>query len=68
MVAGLQRMVVVKWLVQVAVLMRDLELHLVCVIRSFWIPGDLALASSEKLTNQKDSNAQLFLCMFHNDS
>ena len=30
-------------------------------------PGDLVMASGEKLTNHKHSNAQLCPDMFHND-
>ena len=36
-------------------------------MRDLFIPGDLALASSEKLTNQKHSNAQISPDIFHND-
>ena len=44
------------------------EQILVSSIQQWSLPGDVALASFEKLANQKDSNAQLSPDMFHNDS
>ena len=42
--------------------------YFISIIEKGNAPGDLALVSREKLTNQKHSNAHLCPGMFHNDS